>query len=356
MNLKEFLPRKKVLSLDIGSYEIKGVIGKETKKGIIIENYFSIPTPNGAYHDGQIVDKDLINYVVDEALKKQKIKTKDVYLTINSSTIITREVIIPKVELQEIENILRFQITDYIPMNSENYIVQFKLIGSVYEDEIEKFRILLIGIPKEIVENHFQLIKDLDLNPLVLDYQPNSIGKLIQYAELINDDYPTENVTFATIDIGYDNTEVSIIKNGTIHVSRVIEIGGKYIDQSILNFYEYSENDLKEIKEKINDINEVDEGNLDSNSIINIIKNVLNTLNERIEIVFRYYLTRESGNQINMILLLGGNGNFNGLDNYYSNYFNIPSITLRAINNLVFDGKVCEYMNSIGALIRRVGV
>ena len=76
----------------------------------------------------------------------------------------------------------------------------------------------------------------------------------------------------------------------------------------------------------------------------------------RIEIVFRYFLSRETGNQIHMILLLGGNGNLNGLDRFYSNFFNIPSIKVKSMDKIAFDGKVYEYGNSIGALIRRTGV
>lgn len=355
MSLKSLFPKRKVLSLDIGSYQIKGIVGKDTKKGIVIDDYFTILTPKGAYNDGKIVDKDLIHYVIDEELKKNRIKTKDTYLTINSSEIIVREVIIPKVEPEEIENVLSFQVEDYIPVNPENYIVQFKPIGSIYEDDIEKLSILLIGIPKEIVETHLQLLKDLGLNPLILDYQPNSIGKLLEYNNLINDDYLTENITFATIDIGYEGTKVSIIKNGIIYVSRVIEIGSKYIDQSILNFLEYGETEIEEIKKNFGNMDQLSEENPEHNSVSNMIKNVFNTLNERIEIVFRYYLSRESENQIDMILLYGGNGNYNGLDNFYSNYFNIPSIKIQSMDNLVFDGKIYEYMNPIGALIRRAG-
>ena len=355
MNLP-FLPKRKILSIDIGSFQIKAVEGKATKKGIIIDNYFSIPTPKDAYNDGEIEDRDLIHYVLDEGLKKNKIKSKNVYLTINSSSIITRELIIPKVEYEEIENILSFQLEDYIPINPENYIVQFKIIGSVYEGDIEKLKLLLIAIPKEIVESHYRLLKDLDLNPVVLDYQPNSIAKIIKYNGLINDTYTTENITFVAIDIGYDSTKVSIIKNGIIQVSRVVEIAGKYIDQNILNFFEYNQEELEEKKRVIDDINHVDEEYSDYSRLIDIIKNSFQSLNEKIEIIFRYYLTRETNNKINMILLFGGCANINGIANLYSNYFNIPSIKVESFNNVYFSGDLSKYINSIGSIIRTTEV
>jgi type IV pilus assembly protein PilM len=351
-----FLPKKKILSLDIGSYEIKVVEGKETKKGIIIDNYFTIPMPKGAYRNGKIVDKDLIHYVLKEKLKENKVKSKDTYLTINSSSILTRDVIIPKVDYEEIDDILKFQLEDYIPMNPESYIVQFKIIGHVYRKDIEKLNILLIAIPKDIVESHYKLLKDLELNPLVLDYQPNSMAKLIKYNGIINDNYATEDITFAGIDIGYDNTKVTIVKNGIIQVARIVEIGGKYIDQNILNFCEYNQEELEQMKKEIKNINQIEEEYSEHNRMINIMKNSFESLNEKIDIIFRYYLTREINNKINMILLFGGNANINGISNLFSNYFNIPSIKVESFNNLDFNGEISKYVNPIGSIFRTVEV
>lgn len=347
-----FIPKKKVLSLDIGAQKIKFVEGRETKKGILIDNHFSISTPKGAFQDGIIIDKDLIHYVISEALKDNKIKTKNVHVTMNSSKIITREITIPKVEDEEIDNILRFQIEDYIPINIDNYVIQFKVIGSFYENDLEKLNILLIAVPKEFVKDYHELITNLNLNPLVLDYQPNSMAKILKYNGLINETFPTEDITFASIDIGYDNTKISIIKNGTILVSRIVEIGGNYIDQSILNNFNYDKSKLEETIEKLDDINHIYEEDSDYFKIAKIIKDSVSALTEKIEIIFRYYLTRRTDNKINMILISGGVSNLKGLDNMFSNIFNIPSINVVLLDRVSFDGEFSDYINAIGSIIR----
>lgn len=354
MNLP-FLPAKKILSLDLGSYEMKGVEGKSSKNAIVIDSYFSIPTPEDAYIDGEILDKDLIYYIIKQEINNRRIKTKNVYLTINSSLIITREVIIPKVEKGEIENILQYQIEDYIPMNPKDYIVQFKTIGTVYEDDIEKLNILLIAIPKNIVEGHFQLLKDLDLNPLILDYQPNSVAKLIKNNAL-NHNYSIDNLTCSTIDLGHDSTKIAIIKDGHIMVSRIIDMGMKHIDQNILNFFNYNKRELEERKAEIENITYMESEDNGYNKLINIIKSSLDNLNDRIEMVFRYYLTREIGNEINTILLYGGGSEIGGISDFFTNYFNIPSIVIQSFDNVKFNGEIHKYINSIGAIIRNIEV
>lgn len=346
---------KEILSLDLGSYETKVVQGKNTKNGIIVDDYFSIPTPEGAYMDGQILDEDLIYYGLNEELKNRKIKNKNVYLTINGSSIIIREVIIPKVAEEEIGNILQFQIEEYIPINSEDYIVQFKTIGTVYEENIEKLNILLIAIPKGIIESHLQLIKKLNLNPLVLDYQPNSIAKLLAYNSYINTKYPIENITFAIVDLGYSSTKVSIVKEDTIMVSRIIDIGMKYIDQNILNFFNFNKLELEKEKRAIKNIDRLGDEE-EQDKLANIIRRSIENLNEKIEIIFRYYLTRSGDNKINMILLYGGGSNIEGISNLFSNYFGIPTMVINTLDNVICDGEIYKYMNSIGGIIRTTEV
>lgn len=346
------IPNRKVLSLDIGAYKIKAVEGRETKKGIIIDKCFNVYTPEGIFQDGTILDKDLLHYVISEELKKKKIRTKNAYVTINSSKIVTREITIPKVKQEEIENILRFQIEDYIPANIDNYVIQFKIIDFFYQDDSEKINILIIAIPKEMVRDYHELLENLKLNPLVLDYQPNSTAKLIKYNGLINNTFQTEDITFASIDIGYDNTKVLIIRNGVIFVSRIIEIGGEYIDQSILNYFDYDLEEFKVKKEGIEDINHFHDEESEYYKVVNIIKKSIITLTEKIEIIFRYYLTRKMDNKINMIILSGGISNIKGVDNMFSNIFNIPSITIKSLDKVKFNNEFSDYINAIGSIIR----
>jgi type IV pilus assembly protein PilM len=343
---------KKVLSIDFGAYEAKIVEGKFSKKNITIYKNLSIKIPEGLYLNGEILDNEQLSYIIKNALKENKVSTELVYGIVNSSSIITREIIIPKVSDEEIEGILSFQIDDYIPVNPENYVVKYKLLGTFYEDNIEKLHLLLIGIPKIIVESHFNLLKEIGLKPVVLDYQGNAISKLLGFNTKINETYPIKDMTIACIDMGFNNTKITIGKNSLLQVSRVVEIGGKYIDQNIINMLDYSIDELEEKKKSIVDINEQNEECTDYNRLVNIARNSLESLMERIEIVFRYYKTREIGNEINLVLLHGGLSNIKEVDNLFSNYFNIPSINMSLLDKIDFNDNLLKYANCIGGLIR----
>ena len=175
----EFFRSRKTVSIDFGTEEVKIVEGKASKRGIIINKDFSVKLPEETYKDGEIIDMDNLSYLLKAALSENSIRSMDVHGVINSSKIIMRDIKMPMVSDDHIISILNYQLEDYIPINPEDYVVKFIKLGSIFEDEVEKVNLLLIGIPKHIVESHFNLLKSVDLRPAALDYQGNAINKLI---------------------------------------------------------------------------------------------------------------------------------------------------------------------------------
>lgn len=347
---------RKILSIDFGSYEIKVIEGKDTKNGIHILNYLTVKLPEDAYKDGEILDKDSIVKLLKDRLKENKIKTDLAYGVINSSSIITREITIPKVSDGEISSLIGFQVGEFLPIVPEDYIVNHIVLGSVENEEVEKLKILLIAVPKDLVISHLELMKEVNLKPEVLDYQGNAIAKLLKYSGSINENYNTRDIGIASIDMGYSSTKLTIVKNGKIEVSRVIDMGSETLYHNIKSFFDYS---LKESEEKVMDIENIideDEEFTDYFRLVNLTRTTLVNLMEKIEAIFRYYTSRESSNKINLILLQGGLSKISGLDNLFSNYFNISSIKLSSLDKVNIDGDLNTYCNAVGSLVRLVEV
>lgn len=114
---------KNILAFDIGSSSIKMVTGKYFKNKITINKLIDIPTPEGTVGDGKILDKQALADMIQFALKENRIKIKDVICTTNSSLVINREIVIPKVEEEEMKTVIRYEIKQYLPINLNDYII-----------------------------------------------------------------------------------------------------------------------------------------------------------------------------------------------------------------------------------------
>ncbi len=351
MKLPSFLT-KKVVSIDIGSYETKIVEGRLKNKEIEIDKYFSFLTPEGVYKNGYIVDEELLYYMLKEEFSRQKVTANNGYISIKSSFVFTREITLPNVGKEEIDGILKYQLGEYLPIEPEEYVVQYRTIGKKKENHIQKQNFLLIAVPKKIIESHLSLLENLNLKPTVLDFQSNSITKLIDNNSIINDKNGTEEKAIGLIDLGFNNTNVTISKNGHMQVARIIEFGGDDLNRNILNIFEFTKEQLEDKKRGIKNISKTDEEYTEYNRLVNIVNISIEDIMRRIDAIFKYYTSREIGNEIQRILLYGGLSNINGMDKLFEDYYNIPTMKIQNIDGIFISKDENKYINCISSLIR----
>lgn len=343
---------KSVLSFDFATEEIKIVEGKYSKKGLVVNKNILVSVPKDIYKDGIIYDMDHLIYLLGQAFSTNNINLGEVYGTINSTEIITREIIIPTVDDNEIDSIMHYQLEDYIPINAEDYIVNYLNLGPIMDEGIEKITLLLVCVPKSIVESHLNLFKNLDLKPMVLDYSGNAIRKLLMTNQLINESNEITG-SIAVLDFGYDSTAITIVDGDVLKVSRLLDIGTKYLIESLNHLFpEFNEDELEAKIKALTDIEEGYEPDSDEYKIVNGIRAYINNVLPNIEMIFRYYSAREVGNDVDLIVLLDGLSNIDGIDQVFTVFFNKPTIRLESLDNVKFDGELFRYANAIGGLIR----
>lgn len=343
----------KSISIDFNSNEIRIVEGKVSKKGIQISKYFSIGIPSEIYQDGIINDMDQLSYLLKTGLSENKISLGNTYAVINSSEIIIREVLFPKVDDKDIDNLIKYQLGDYIPIHPEDYVVKYINLGYKLDNGVEKLTLLLIGIPTNMVENHFNLLKNIGLKPQVLDYKGNSICKLLSaFGDINGQSYLDRTIAF--IDINMENAGLTIIKDEFIMVSRIIEQDFS-TQSSDFNVSKFSYEDFIKSLNVIDDIS-LDFYSLSEDNFSNMLKRKITDLMDKIEMIFRYYRTREMGNSIDLIIIHGELAKVNGIAKVFTDFFKVESTILNSKNKLRFDGDLSLYANAIGGLIRLDGV
>ena len=346
------LGSNKILSLDFGSDKIKCVEGKYSNKGIVVDKCFSIELPKGLYVDGEITDMDQMTYLLKTGLSDNKVGQLETHGVFNSSTVVMREVSLPMVNEAEIQSIINYQLEDYIPINPEDYVVKYISLGSRMEEGIEKLSVMLIGIPRNLIQSHLTLLKNVNLKPAVMDYHGNAIAKLIANGGQINDAY-SNGATIACIDIGAKSTSLSIIEEGVIRVARELETGSEYFLEEIgKKLPELKEADLAELLDKIEDINIKSTGTDDLTIASETLRDKMYEMFDKIEMIFRYYKTREVSNEINLILLYGGFSNVKGLVKLCRDFFDIEAVRLKTLKRVKLNGELSQYANAIGGLIR----
>ncbi|MDF2531463.1 MAG: type pilus assembly protein PilM, partial [Clostridia bacterium] len=125
------LAGKNIISIDIGTFNTKITVGKYHKGCIYIDKLLILETPQGSLVDGNLVLEEVkaegFRQSLAQALWKNKIKYKDAIFTIQSTSIIRRELDVPNVKPSEMKSMIGYEIEQYLPIDLNEYIIEYKV-------------------------------------------------------------------------------------------------------------------------------------------------------------------------------------------------------------------------------------
>lgn len=341
-----------MVALDIGSYSIKFVVGQQIGGRIKVTAAFEEVLPDGVYENGRILDREVLQAAVMAGLKKNRIHIKDVSLTLESSEIIKREMIVPKVDAADLTDLVAFEVAQYLPIDIDAYVIQHKRIETVVDGEVEKLKVLLGAVPKEIVEAHFELVKGCGLTPQYMDIHSNSLEKIT--ALMFAERSPETLGTTAFIDFGHKMIDVGVYENGRYRFNRILRLGGYEIDRAVER---HRGGNIGEIKRALKPFEETEGDEIDR-FIADDVKAYLEECLVEIDKVFKYHVSRSADSKIDRIVLLGGCSNIQGFLAYAKAHFLIETLTVDQVSILELSNKATfsalnQYLNAVGALIRK---
>lgn len=362
--------RGAMLSIDLGSHSIKFAQGQYTGDKLKITAMFKREIPDGVYANGEIKDELALKTAIQSAIRDNHIKIKDVVVSIECTEIIKREMTIAQVPEEDRLDLIAYEVSQYLPIDVSSYVIQYKELETIKEQDVTKVKILLGAMPKDIVKAHFDLMVECGLNPLFMDMHSNSLEKLVKVSHA--DVAGMVNTTNAYIDFGNKIIDISIFENFNFKFNRLLKLGSAEFDKILVDFLSIDATEAENRKKKTSVVGlqkayqnglenpVLSEGDSESDLKNLVVKETISYLDEcidEINKVFKYYTSRNSENKIDQVYIYGGGSHFIDLVELFSERFELPVKLLTTIDNLEFNmksepDKLSSYVNAFGALIR----
>lgn len=94
---------KQLIGLDIGTSAVKMVVLKEQIKGYSLQALGYEPLPPEAIVDGAIMDSAIVIEAIQKIVKDQKIRKKNVALSVSGHAVIVKKITLPKMSQEELD-------------------------------------------------------------------------------------------------------------------------------------------------------------------------------------------------------------------------------------------------------------
>lgn len=311
----EFLNLKpKVFGLEISDSSIKVAEIRKKRGKLKLRSLGKMEIPKGLFENGEVKNEEELSKEIKKAILKIKgsrIKTKYVSTCLPECNSFLQTIQIPKMKKKELDSAIYFEAENYIPFSVDEVYLDFEIIS---EKNPNYFDILLVALPKKIVDPYVSCIKKAGLIPYALEIEPYSaIRSVIKNKE--------KNPPLLLIDFGENCTLFTIFSENKINFSLTSQISSSSltlaISKELMTTYEKAE------KLKIENAPNIRE------SIDPIISNFI----EEIKKCLNYYNPRFNS-KIEKIIIYGGGSNLNGLLKEISKEINIPVVVGNPLFNL----------------------
>jgi type IV pilus assembly protein PilM len=164
---------KSLVGLDIGSSSVKVCELQQAGKGGSIRYRLQklgfVQLPSDAIVDGDIMDSNAVASAIRQVLAEQKIKAKDVAISVSGQQVMVKKVTFPLMSQAELAESVRWEAESFFPAGQglDSYALDYYLIEERAEEG--NMDVVLVACRKDKLESYVSCVAQAGCTPRVVD-------------------------------------------------------------------------------------------------------------------------------------------------------------------------------------------
>jgi len=323
--------RKKIgnrglVGLDIGSSSVKAVelTGKPGALSLVNLGFEGLQPDTVV--DGQIMELNDVSGVISGLFAANQFKTDRVAAGVSGSSVIVKNIIVPQMTREELEESIDWHAEEHIPFEISDVSLDYQVVGS----GADSLHVLMAACKRDFVANLKQAIQLAGKQPAVIDVDAFALQNCYE----VNYE-PSDGLAVALLNVGASTMNINILRGVRSVFTRDVSVGGN----------QYTALLQKELGLTYEQAEQVKRGNAVAGSYEGVdIDGALETVSDMLALeiskTFDFYrATADDDGSVQKILISGGGSKLRGLPEYLSNRFEIPVERLDPFRRINFDAR-----------------
>lgn len=294
-------PSKGLIGVDISSTSVKVLELSVKNNRYWVESYALVPLPEGSVVEKNILNPEAVGDALERAVNLANVQSTDVALAVPTSMVITK-IIEMDADMNDDER--EIQIRDdaeqYIPFPLDEASLDYEVLPDRLANP-NRVNVLLVATRIENVEARAEALELGGLTPKIADVESFAIENAFK---VFSDTLPMGVNTVGILDIGHTMTTLSVMQNNKVIYTREQVFGGKQLTQEIQNRYGLSFEEAGRAKKS---------RTLPDDYDIEVLEPFLEAVVQQAARSLQFFFSSSQFNEIDHILLAGGNANIPGL-------------------------------------------
>jgi type IV pilus assembly protein PilM len=217
------------IGVDVGSSAVRVAEVAEGDIPVVVRAA-QVPLAPGVVESGEVRQPEAVAEALRKVWAKSGVKSKRVHLGVGNERVVVREIALPWLPEKELRDTLAFQVQEFIPMASDEVVLDFDPLGELDQGGRRMVRILLVAAHKGMVNALVEAALAAELDPQDIDLTPFAVITVGTGDEGLDLASSGEE---AIIDIGAQVTSICVHDRGVTRFVRMLPSGGRDITRAL---------------------------------------------------------------------------------------------------------------------------
>ena len=252
-----FNPRIEAVGLEVGTSALKVV---ELRAGTppSLQSLAIRPMPPGLIQDDQVLDPDALAGEIKALFKEANISKHYVVAAVSNRLAITRNIHVPKMSLQELDEAIKWEAERYIPFPIEEVVLDYYVLDNPADIEGDgQLEVVITAARLDMVTQQVDYLKLAGLEPLIIDVRPFSLlrslkgallGEHLNKTSLTGVFYTEADEIGVVLEIAASSTTITLVRGQRVLMNRNIGVSGDDFTAALQRAFGLDFDSAEEIK------------------------------------------------------------------------------------------------------------
>lgn len=290
-----------LLGLDIGSNTIKAVQLVREETGFRLHTAGSTPAPLKGFASEAEADLKTMSEAIRTLIADLKVSTPNVVSALPESAIFTKVLSLPPLTDKELASAIHWEAEQCVPVPLEEVNLVWEVLSRPKKTTEGKMEVLLIAAPKNLGEKYVRVLEGAGLRPVALETEGIAVAR-----SLVGES--PDSPTALIISIGAQTTDLCIVKEGKITLTRSISTGGTALARAIATALGFELSRAEEYKKSYGLL----KGEMED-KILEAIKPVFDVIVTEVKRALAFYQEQNPSSSVKRVVLCGGSAKLPGV-------------------------------------------
>jgi type IV pilus assembly protein PilM len=334
---KKNAKNKNLVGLDIGSSSVKAVELQGKLGSLVLTSLAHEALQPDSVVDGQIMELNSVSQTIANVFQSNQIKTTRVAAGVSGSSVIVKNIIVPPMTEQELEESIDWHAEEHIPFDIADVSLDYQVVGSTPDS----LHVLMAACKRDFIANIKQAIQLAGKQPAVIDVDAFALQNCYE----VNYE-PQASQTVALLNIGASTMNINIVQGTRSVFTRDVSVGGN----------QYTSLLQKELGLTFDQAEAVKRGGAlpseaDGRDLPQVLESISDILALEIQKTFDFYraTSDEGEGGVQKIFVSGGGSKLPGLADFLTSRFELPVEHFDPFRRIKIDARRydAEYLKEI---------